>query len=95
MWLTFAAVDTIRVLISANSRNTCSSSSGVHVLLVRTVSCISLTNEPVSLRRRCKRSKVFRFGKRLEGNRSTYNLRASRAFPSESRELNGYRTFLD
>ncbi|PRD32440.1 UNVERIFIED_CONTAM: hypothetical protein NCL1_20447 [Trichonephila clavipes] len=55
---------------------------GVLALLVRPVSCIPLTNEPVSLRRRCKRSKVFRFGKRLEGSRSPYNHRAPRAFPS-------------
>ncbi|GFY50413.1 hypothetical protein TNIN_16481 [Trichonephila inaurata madagascariensis] len=67
MWLTFEALDTVRLLVfscSWNSRNTCSSSSGVLALLVHHVSCIPLTNEPVSLTRRCKRSKVFRFGKR-------------------------------
>ncbi|GFY51744.1 uncharacterized protein TNIN_279691 [Trichonephila inaurata madagascariensis] len=35
-------------------------------LLERPVSCTPMTNEPVSLRSRCKRLKVFRFGKRLE-----------------------------
>ncbi|GFY62369.1 uncharacterized protein TNIN_6781 [Trichonephila inaurata madagascariensis] len=85
MWLTFAAVDTVHVLVSGcslNSRSTSSSTSDVLALLVRPVSCIPLTNESVSLRRRCKRSKVFRFGKRLEGNRSPCNHPASRAFPT-------------
>ncbi|GFY65726.1 uncharacterized protein TNIN_450201 [Trichonephila inaurata madagascariensis] len=55
---------------------------GLLALLVRSVSCIPLTNEPVSLRRRCKRSKVFLFGKCLKGDCSPYNHRASTAFPS-------------
>ncbi|GFX05500.1 hypothetical protein TNCV_1008221 [Trichonephila clavipes] len=86
MWLTFAVADTVRVLVScrsSKSRNTCSSSFGVLALLVRPVSYIPLTNEPVSLRHRCKHSKVFRFSKRLEENRSPYRGTGhSRAFPS-------------
>ncbi|GFU13764.1 hypothetical protein TNCV_939771 [Trichonephila clavipes] len=85
MWLTFAAADTIRVLVSgcsSNSRNSCSSSSGVLALMVRLLSCIPVTSEPVSLRRPCNHSKVFQLGKRLEGNRSLYNRRASREFLS-------------
>ncbi|GFY57064.1 hypothetical protein TNIN_242661 [Trichonephila inaurata madagascariensis] len=65
--------NTVRVLVSDcsfNSRNTCFSNSGVLILLVRLVLCIPLTNESVSVRNRCKCSKGFRFGKRLDGNRS-------------------------